>query len=130
MRDRDASGQSCGLQVALLDLLWRHFPDDRQPQLLRGLVSGVKEQQQFVSAVAEALPLEERQAIVEKLLRQLQPHQMEQFVSFLPWIWGDDTPSHTTALYSALGAPERARHDRMVKSGTIEPTKSGPPLAA
>ena len=117
--------------MALLDLLWRHFPDDRQPQLLHGLVSGVKEQQQkqFVSAVAEALPLEERQAVVEKLLRRLQPHEMEQFVSFLPWVWGDDTPSHTAALYSALGAPERVRYDRMVEFGTIEPVKSRPPPA-
>ena len=120
--------------MALLDLLWGHFPQERQPQLLHGLVRGVKEQQQkqLVSSVAEALPLEERQAIVEKLLRQLQPFEMEHFVYFLPWIWGDDTPSHTAALYSALGEPERARHDQIVELGTIKPTTSSgsPPAAA
>ena len=118
--------------MALLDLLWGHFPQERQPQLLHGLVRGVKEQQQkqLVSSVAEALPLEERQAIVEKLLRQLQPFEMEMFVDFLPWIWDDDKLTHTAKLYASLTEPERTRLRKMVELGTIEPAKSRPPPAA
>jgi hypothetical protein len=80
--------------------------------------------------VGERLPLEERQAIVEKLLRQLQPHEMEGFVDFLPWIWGDDKLSHTAKLYAALEERDRARAIRMVELGTIEPAGRGSPPSA
>ena len=65
--------------------------------------------------MGEHLPLEERQAIVEKLLRQLQPHEMEGFVDFLPWIWGEYKINLTAKLYASLGEDERKRLLTMVE---------------
>jgi len=119
-------------RIGLLDFLWGIFPEERQPQLLRGLIRSVKraQQQQLIEEVIVELQLEERQAIVEKLLRQLQPFEMEMFVDFLPWIWDDDKLTHTAKLYASLTEPERVRVCRMVELGTIEPAKSGPSPAA
>ena len=116
-------------RVQLLDFLWGVFPTDRHPQLLRGLTGSLPQPAQAIlaSEVAETLPFEERQACVEKLLRALAPHEMEGFVDFLPWIWGEYKLPHTAKLYATLTDVERRRVVTMIENGTVEPAPSGPP---
>eukprot|EP00966_Prymnesium_polylepis_P159343 3682623-Prymnesium_polylepis.1 len=84
-------------RALLFDRLWKLTTDDKKPETLRQLLSGlpVEHRTAFSNELVEKLPVEERNATTERLLRQLSAHEMDDFCDFLPWIWGDLTVSRS-----------------------------------